>query len=211
MADSLLNVADLIKCTPQVNHICTCWSMCWICICHKFRWYGFSNILKYHRQKPTKTTAKDPWTIPMPAMMPFVSVWLMLACLWQIQSSQGHPSDLHNVAYNKRVTVSSKHPHHGGSKAVNGLFDDFATTDRERSPWLRIDLGRNYHIHEIEVFARRDCPHCGKFIWWQFQWVLTSRIKPDKSMSLVKVLFKNFFVLIEMTFCLTCTYILSSE
>nr|XP_022301250.1 uncharacterized protein LOC111109435 isoform X1 [Crassostrea virginica] len=96
----------------------------------------------------------------MPAMMPFVSVCLMLACLWQIQSSQGHPSDLHNVAYNKRVTVSSKHPHHGGSKAVNGLFDDFATTDRERSPWLRINLGRNYYIHEIEVFARRDCPHC---------------------------------------------------
>nr|XP_022301562.1 fucolectin-7-like [Crassostrea virginica] len=95
-------------------------------------------------------------------MMPFVSVWLMLACLWQIQSSQGHPSDLHNVAYNKKVTLSSEYPPHIGSKAVNGLFDDLAHTDRERSPWLRIDLGRNYHIHEIEVFARRHCHDCGQ-------------------------------------------------
>ena len=100
----------------------------------------------------------------MPAMMSFVSVWLMLACLWQIQSSQGHPSDLHNVAYNKKVTLSSEYPPHIGSNAVNGLFDDLAHTDRERSPWLRIDLGRNYHIHEIEVFARRHCHDCGKFI-----------------------------------------------
>ena len=100
----------------------------------------------------------------MPAMMPFVSMLLMLACLWQIQSSQSHPSDLHNVAYNKKVTLSSKYPPHKGSNAVNGLFDDLAHTDRERSPWLRIDLGRSYHIHEIEVFARRDCPHCGKFV-----------------------------------------------
>lgn len=63
------------------------------------------------------------------------------------------------VAYTKPVTLSSgSYP---SSNAVNGLLFDFAHTLGEKSPWLRIDLGAQHLIHEIEVFARSDC--CGKY------------------------------------------------
>lgn len=71
-------------------------------------------------------------------------------------------ADLKNVAYAKSVTLSSEYNTdrtYPGSKAVNGLLSDFAHTANEKTPWLRIDLGANYRIHEIEVFARSDC--CG--------------------------------------------------
>lgn len=69
---------------------------------------------------------------------------------------------LGNVAYSKTVVLSSRyHPSlYPGAKAVNGLLSDLVHTADEKSPWLRIDLGATYLIHEIDVFARSDC--CGK-------------------------------------------------
>ena len=66
---------------------------------------------------------------------------------------------LKNVAYLKTVVLSSRyHPSLcPGAKAVNGLLSDLVHTADEKSPWLRIDLGATYLIHEIEVFARSDC------------------------------------------------------
>lgn len=69
--------------------------------------------------------------------------------------------ELTNVAYSKSVRLSSYASRwHNGFYAVNGMFSDFIHTLVEKSPWLRIDLGARYQIHEIEVFARSDC--CGK-------------------------------------------------
>ena len=94
----------------------------------------------------------------------FSATWVLtLACLCQIKTSLGHFPDLENVAYSKTVTLSSNFHSggYGGSKAVNGMYDDLAHTGRERYPWLRIDLGANYFIHEVEVFARATCVKCG--------------------------------------------------
>lgn len=73
-------------------------------------------------------------------------------------------ADLKNVAYAKSVTLSSEFNTDRtfpGSKAVNDFLSDFAHTATEKYPWLRIDLGANYQVHEIEVFARSDC--CGMY------------------------------------------------
>ncbi|XP_078341438.1 fucolectin-4-like [Crassostrea virginica] len=88
-----------------------------------------------------------------------VSLVLALVCLWYAQVSEGHRPDLENVAYSKKVTLSSqyKHASHPGSNAVNGLLSDFAHSDQERFPWIRIDLEGRFLIHEIEVFVRTDC------------------------------------------------------
>nr|XP_022302367.1 fucolectin-like [Crassostrea virginica] len=84
---------------------------------------------------------------------------LTLICLCTFQISIGHHPDLKNVAYSKKVTLSFRYHrvHYPGWNAVNGVLSDFAHSGHERSPWLRIDLGRNFRIHEIEVFARSDC------------------------------------------------------
>lgn len=60
------------------------------------------------------------------------------------------------------LKTSSNYPYGSfpGSNAVNGLLSDLAHTSLEKSPWLRIDLGARFLIHEIEVFARSD--HLGK-------------------------------------------------
>ena len=96
-------------------------------------------------------------------MMFSATLVLILAWLYQIQTSLGHFPDLQNVAYSKRVTLSSNFHSggYGGSKAGNGMYDDLAHTGRERYPWLRIDLGGNFFNHEIEVFARAVCQNCG--------------------------------------------------
>lgn len=85
---------------------------------------------------------------------------LIFFCFGHVNVILSH-ADLKNVAYAKSVTLSSEYytQTYPGSKAVNGLLSDFAHTAHEKSPWLRIDLGANYQIHEIEVFARSDC--CG--------------------------------------------------
>ena len=85
-----------------------------------------------------------------------------LICFCIVQTSLGY-FDLKNVAYSKKVTLSSRyhHVHYPGWNAVNGRLTDFAHSGHERSPWLRIDLGKNFRIYEIEVFARSDC--CGKY------------------------------------------------
>lgn len=61
-----------------------------------------------------------------------------------------------NVAYMKKVTLSSYHnkSSYPGSNAVNGKLNDVTVSDWEVSPWLRIDLGKNFKILKIEVFAR---------------------------------------------------------
>lgn len=66
-----------------------------------------------------------------------------------------------NVAYSKPVTLSSEHGFFPGTNAVNGLLSDFTHTGTEKLPWLRIDLGAQHLVHQIEVFARSDC--CGKY------------------------------------------------
>lgn len=66
-----------------------------------------------------------------------------------------------NVAYSKPVTLSSEHAFFPGTNAVNGLLSDFTHTGTEKLPWLRIDLGAQHLVHQIEVFARSDC--CGKY------------------------------------------------
>lgn len=66
-----------------------------------------------------------------------------------------------NVAYSKPVTLSSEHGFFPGKNAVNGLLADFTHTATEKLPWLRIDLGAQHLVHQIEVFARSDC--CGKY------------------------------------------------
>lgn len=63
--------------------------------------------------------------------------------------------DLTNVAYSKSVRLSSYVSRwYYGFHEVNGMFSDFILTLLEKAPWLRIDLGARYQIHEIEVFAR---------------------------------------------------------
>lgn len=78
--------------------------------------------------------------------------------------------ELTNVAYSKSVRLSSFASRwHNGFYAVNGMFSDYIHTLEEKSPWLKIDLGARYQIHEIEVFARSDC--CGRFLIYKMHTV----------------------------------------
>lgn len=78
--------------------------------------------------------------------------------------------ELTNVAYSKSVRLSSFASRwHNRFYAVNGMFSDYIHTLEEKSPWLKIDLGARYQIHEIEVFARSDC--CGKFLIYKMHTV----------------------------------------
>ncbi|XP_061186886.1 fucolectin-7-like [Saccostrea echinata] len=81
---------------------------------------------------------------------------LVLVCVAEIKVVAFH-DHFRNVAYGKHAIQSSSHPKFPASKAVNGLLSDFSHTEKERSPWLRIDLGRIYEIHQIEIFARKSC------------------------------------------------------
>lgn len=90
-----------------------------------------------------------------------MSLLLFLALLFHVNVTASH-DELENVAYSKLVILSSKFSSHlyQGPNAVNGLLNDFTATAQERFPWIIIDLGGSFKIHEIEVFARSDC--CGK-------------------------------------------------
>lgn len=93
-----------------------------------------------------------------------MSLLLFIALLLHVNVTLGH-EELKNVAYSKKVTLSSEYSSNSpypGSKAVNGILTDFATTGSEKHPWLIIDLGATYEVHQIEVFARSGC--CGKLI-----------------------------------------------
>ncbi|XP_062599430.1 fucolectin-like [Saccostrea cucullata] len=83
---------------------------------------------------------------------------LVLSFDFEIKNTLGH-NVFENVAYGKYASQSTELV--GGqfvaSKAVNGVFNDFTHTDLEKNPWIRIDLGRNYTVHEVEVFGRKDC------------------------------------------------------
>ncbi|XP_062580859.1 uncharacterized protein LOC134242755 [Saccostrea cucullata] len=85
-----------------------------------------------------------------------LSLFIFFTCIMKF--AVGH-NDLRNVAYGKPAYQSSEYHtrEFPASKAVNGLLTDYSHTDIEKTPWLRIDLGRNYTIHEIEVFARKYC------------------------------------------------------
>lgn len=74
-----------------------------------------------------------------------------------------------NVAYMKKVTLSSYHSKssYPGSNAVNGKLNDLTSSNWEVSPWLRIDLGKNFKIEKIEVIARTGC--CGKYKYNYFK------------------------------------------
>ena len=113
-------------------------------------------------KKPTKAAETDRIWRQL-TMMFSISLVFTLICLCEVHTSLGHHPDLKNVAYSKKVTLSSRYHrvHYPGWNAVNGVLSDFAHSGHERSPWLRIDLGRNFRIHEIEVFARSDC--CSKY------------------------------------------------
>lgn len=93
-----------------------------------------------------------------------MSLLLFIALLLHVNVTLGH-EELKNVAYSKKVTLSSEYSTkyaYPGSKAVNGILTDFAHTGIEKHPWLIIDLGATYEVHQIEVFARSGC--CGKLI-----------------------------------------------
>lgn len=90
-----------------------------------------------------------------------MSLLLFIALLLHVNVTLGH-EELKNVAYSKKVTLSSENSLYPGSKAVNGIRTDFAHAGLEKHPWLIIDLGATYEVHEIEVFARSGC--CGKLI-----------------------------------------------
>ncbi|XP_056013660.1 uncharacterized protein LOC125675409 [Ostrea edulis] len=69
---------------------------------------------------------------------------------------------LNNVALGKSVTVSTTYGKFRPSNAVNGYFNDFMHTTYptgEGRPWLTIDLGNTFVVHQIEIFNRADC--CG--------------------------------------------------
>lgn len=69
---------------------------------------------------------------------------------------------LQEVAEGKASTQSSKHGHHGAGHANDGNISTFSHTTDEQSPYWEVDLGRDYKIRQIEIFARRDC--CGKLL-----------------------------------------------
>lgn len=64
-----------------------------------------------------------------------------------------------NVALGKPVTASSRHP---GTGAPDGLVDGERTgaygahTNREKNPWLAVDLGSVHSIRRIVVYNRGD-------------------------------------------------------
>uniref|UniRef100_A0A8W8LZM6 Fucolectin tachylectin-4 pentraxin-1 domain-containing protein n=2 Tax=Magallana gigas TaxID=29159 RepID=A0A8W8LZM6_MAGGI len=93
--------------------------------------------------------------------MILVLLALALVCVFHDNLVLSNSNDeLTNVAYSKSVRLSSYTSiWYNGFYAVNGMFSDYIHTLVEKSPWLRIDLGARYQIHEIEVFARSDC--CG--------------------------------------------------
>lgn len=91
-----------------------------------------------------------------------------LICVFHVNVISCH-SVFTNVAFSKPVTLSSVYSgHHGyfpGPNAVNGLLSDFVHTFDEKFPWLRIDLGARYRIHEIELFARSGCCRYKVFLY----------------------------------------------
>lgn len=67
---------------------------------------------------------------------------------------------LQELAEGKAATQSSLHGNHWARYANDGNISTFSHTTTEQSPYWMVDLGRDYNIRQIEIFARRDC--CGK-------------------------------------------------
>ncbi|XP_063398209.1 fucolectin-1-like [Mytilus trossulus] len=69
---------------------------------------------------------------------------------------------LQEVAEGKTSTQSTQHSSYKPGNANDGNLNTFSHTTDEQSPYWEVDLGRNYKIRQIEIFARRDC--CGDLI-----------------------------------------------
>jgi hypothetical protein len=63
-----------------------------------------------------------------------------------------------SLANGKTVTMSSKFKadEFPADRLVNGIFNDFAATNPENSPWMQIDLGQPADIARIKVTNRFD-------------------------------------------------------
>ena len=70
-----------------------------------------------------------------------------------------------NIAFGKTVTMSSTHGEGPGHYAVDGirggLWDQgCASTNKDKNPWMLIDLRGDYIVSEVYLRNRIDC--CGK-------------------------------------------------
>ncbi|XP_060579332.1 thrombospondin-2-like [Ruditapes philippinarum] len=78
-----------------------------------------------------------------------------------IKTCTSIPADggLTNVAFRKKVLLSSSHKIHIGSKMVDGNQDTFAHTNdthSERNPYALVDLKDVYRIFHIRIVNRKD-------------------------------------------------------
>ena len=64
-------------------------------------------------------------------------------------------ASLENVAFNKQVTGTGSVKHIG--KLVDMKFSSFFQTSVEARPWVRVDLGELFFIHEVVTWTRTDC------------------------------------------------------
>ncbi|XP_062567282.1 fucolectin-like [Saccostrea cucullata] len=90
-------------------------------------------------------------------------VFLLVVC-FAATAADNHHNNMHackNVAYGKSAVQSSEYnsEKYPASNAVNGDLTDFSHTKKEKSAWLRIDLGEDHEVTEVEVFTRPNC--CG--------------------------------------------------
>lgn len=60
----------------------------------------------------------------------------------------------YNLAYNKKVVMSSTSGPFIGDSCVDGFLRTFCHTNRESRPYLWIDLGKSYDIRRIDIFNR---------------------------------------------------------
>ena len=64
-------------------------------------------------------------------------------------------ASLENVAFNKQVTGTGSSNRIG--RIVDMKFSSFFQTSVEARPWVRVDLGELFFIHEVVLWARTDC------------------------------------------------------
>ncbi|XP_052066546.1 uncharacterized protein LOC127706136 [Mytilus californianus] len=72
---------------------------------------------------------------------------------------------LSEVAYRKQTKQSSDYLFYASasaraSAAVDGNFNTYSHTGLDVSPYLEVDLGKEYKIFRIEIFNRKSC--CGE-------------------------------------------------
>ena len=88
-----------------------------------------------------------------------VVIVLALVCLWLVQISGGHHHDLENVAYSKKVTLSSefKDPGYSGSEAFqrpvlgSGPHRTRAIPVAEDRPRWSLRYPRNWGVRQVQL------------------------------------------------------------